>query len=150
MSSLVNSNSSKLLLPTLKDLPQLPSSQGGASVSGIVLFLLCLGVVVKLSIGIIPAQVGNYQLKKMVTQQLKASNNAKESPKQFEQALEAKLNMNSAYRKADTFLTITDTTPGQMSVHTEYQEVNNFFGDVDIVNRFSDDITAADAAASKD
>lgn len=143
-------HSPALLLPTLSDLPHLPSSQGGASVSGIVMFLLCLGIIIKLSIGIVPAQIGDYQLDKTVKAQLKKSNNAKENPQQFMNNLESQWNVNGIYRKPAEILTITDQTPGQMSVHKEYQEVSNLFGDVDIVNRFKSDITAADAQASKD
>lgn len=138
------------MLLTLTHLPKLPSHQGGASVSGIVMFLLCLGIIVKLSLGIIPAQVGDYQITKSVTSALKKSNNAKENPQQFMAGLESQWNMNGIYRKPADILTITDATPGQMSVHKEYQEASTLFGDVDIVNRFKGDITAADAQAAKD
>lgn len=143
-------HSPALLLPTLSDLPHLPSSQGGASVSGIVMFLLCLGIIIKLSIGIVPAQIGDYQLDKAIKSALKKSNNAKENPQQFMKALESQLSINGTYLKPEDILTVSDPTPGQMSVHKEYQEVSNLFGNVDIVNRFTSDITAADAQAIKD
>lgn len=150
MSSLSHLDPANLALPTLKNLPQLPSSQGGASVSGIVMFMITLGVLVKLSLGIIPAQVGDYQLDKTIKSQLKKSNNAKENPQQFLSGLESQWNVNGIYKKPADILTVTDQTPGQMSVHKEYQEVSNLFGDVDIVNRFKSDITAADAQSAKD
>ncbi len=140
---------SPLACPTLTNLPHLPSVQGGASVSGIVMFLVMMGFLVKLGLGIIPAQVGDYQLTKSIGAALKKSNAGNETPQQFMAGLESQWNVNGIYRKPADILTITDPTPGKIAVHKEYQEVSNLFGDIDIVNRFKGDITAEDAKLTK-
>lgn len=126
-------------------LANLPSHQRGASVSGIVFFMLALGILIKLGLAIIPAQIGDYQLTKSIASGLKKANDTKETPPQFMSGLESQWNINGERRKPADIFTITDATPGNLKVHKDYSEVNNLFGNVDIVSHFKGDITAADA-----
>ena len=41
--------------------------------------------------------------------------------------------------------TFTDKKPGQLAIHKKYETTNNFFGNIDIVNRFEGDIDATTA-----
>ncbi|WP_227429461.1 DUF4845 domain-containing protein [Psychrobacter sp. I-STPA6b] len=121
-------------------------SQRGASVSGIVFFVLALGVFVKLAIAILPAQIGNYQFNKTVANELKKANDNKESSREFMQNLSQQLSLNADYSsKPEEMLTFTNNKTGSLAVRSKYEVVNNFFGNVDIVNRFEKDITMNDA-----
>lgn len=129
----------------MQNFSSLPSQQRGASVSGIVFFILALGVFVKLGLATIPAMVGDYQINKSIATALKKSNDNKETPQQFLSGLTSQWNINSIRRKPEEIFTITDTTPGNLKVHKDYNEVSNLFGNVDVVSHFKGDITAADA-----
>ena len=59
------------------------SSQRGASVTSVVFIIIVLGVAAKLLVAIAPAQIGDYQLTKTLSAQLKESNANKETAKQF-------------------------------------------------------------------
>lgn len=122
----------------------LPSQQRGASVSGIVFFILALGIFVKLGLATIPAQIGDYQLTKSIAIGLKKANDNKETPQQFLSGLESQWNINNERRKPADIFTITDPTPGSIKVHKDYSETKNLFGNVDVVSHFKGDITAAD------
>lgn len=132
--------------PHLKfqQLSALPSQQRGASVSGIVFLILALGMFIKIGLATIPAQIGDYQMNKSIAVALKKSNDLKESPQQFMSGLESQWNMNGTYRKPADILTLSDTTPGSLKVHKQYDEVSNLFGNVDVVSHFKSDITAND------
>lgn len=123
----------------------LPSNQRGMGVTGIVFIICMLVLCFKVGIGILPAQIGNYQLKKTVAWELKKSNDNKESAKEFMQKVASQLSINGSQMKATEVIEITKNTPGDMSVKLKYDEESNFFGNVFIVNRFEDDITAEDA-----
>ena len=136
------------------DLKQLTSSvsssfvqsQRGASVSGVVFIVLTIGVFVKLAVAIIPAQVGNYQFEKTVAEELRKANNDNEPARVFMDNLSKQLSLNADYSsKPEEMLTFTNDKTGSLAVHTKYEVVNNFFGNVDILNRFEKDITMADA-----
>lgn len=127
----------------------LPSHQRGASVTGIVIMIVLIVVCVKLGLAIIPAQVGHYQLKKSLALQLKKSNDNKESVKDFLDNVNSQWHINGASQKAEDVVEVVDNTPGAMSVKLKYDEANNFFGNVDIVNRFEDTISAEDAKVAK-
>lgn len=121
-------------------------SQRGASVSGVVFVILALGVFVKLAVAILPAQVGNYQFEKAVAQELKEANEDNLSATEFMKNLSQQLTLNADYTsKPEEMITFTNERPGNLAVHSKYNVVNNFFGNVDIINRFEKDITAADA-----
>ena len=127
-------------------LASLPKEQRGASVTGIILLLIVIIVGVKLVIAIVPAQVGDYQLSKTIADELKKSNDNKESSQQFLQNLNKQLSINADYNtKAEDILTFTSKRVGELAVHKKYEVANNFFANVDIVNRFEGDITAAEA-----
>lgn len=120
-------------------------SQRGASVTGIVLLLIFLVVAGKLVIAIAPAQVGDYQLTKLLSSQLKKSNNNNETAKQFVERVNRQLSVNAHYdTNAEDIFTFTNKKAGQLAIHKEYNVTNNFFANVDIVNRFEGEIEMAE------
>ena len=122
------------------------SSQRGASVTSIVFIIIVLGVAAKLIVAIVPAQIGDYQLTKTLSAQLKESNANKETAKQFVERVNKQLFINADYdTKAEEVFTFTDKKTGQLAIHKEYAVTNNLFGDIDIVNRFEGDIDATTA-----
>ena len=117
------------------------STQRGASVTSIVFIIIALGVAVKLIVAIVPAQIGDYQLTKTLSAELKASNNNKETAKQFVERVDKQLSINADYdTKAEDILTFKDKKAGQLAVYKKYEVTNKLFGNVDIVNRFEGDI----------
>lgn len=127
----------------------LPSQQRGASVTGIVIMICLMVLTAKVGLGIIPAQIGHYQLKKSLAWELKKSNDNKETVKQFLSNVNSQWNINGVDRKAEDVVEVVNTTPGELSVKLSYNEASNFFNNVDIVNRFEDTITAEDAKLAK-
>lgn len=127
----------------------LPSGQRGASVTGIVVMICLVVLCAKVGLGIVPAQIGHYQLKKSLAWELKKSNDNKETVKDFLSNVNSQWNINGVKQKAEDVIEVTDNTPGEMTVKLNYSETNNLFGNVDIVNRFEDTITAEDAKAAK-
>ena len=122
------------------------SSQRGASVTSIVFIIIVLGVAAKLIVAIVPAQIGDYQLTKTLSEQLKESNANKETAKQFVERINKQLSINANYdNKAKELFTFTDKKTGQLAIHKEYAVTNNLFGNIDIVNRFEGDIDATTA-----
>jgi hypothetical protein len=122
------------------------STQRGASVTSIVLIIIVLGVAAKLIIAIVPAQIGDSQLSKTLSAQLKESNKNNETAKQFVERVNKQLSINGDYdTKAEDVFTFTDKKTGQLAIHKEYAVTNTFFGNVDIVNRFEGDIEMAAA-----
>ncbi len=117
------------------------ATQRGASVTSIVLIILVLGVAAKLMVAIIPAQIGDYQLTKTLSAQLKEANNNNETAKQFVERVNRQLSINADYdTQAEDVLTFIDKKTGQLAIRKEYAVTNNFFDNVDIVNRFEGDI----------
>ena len=113
------------------------SSQRGASVTSVVFIIIVLGVAAKLIVAIVPAQIGDYQLTKTLSAQLKESNANKETAKQFVERVNKQLSINANYdTKAEEVFTFTDKKTGQLAIHKQYEVTNKFFGNVDIVNRF--------------
>ena len=122
------------------------SSQRGASVTSVVFIIIVLGVAAKLFVAIAPAQIGDYQLTKTLSAQLKESNANKETAKQFVERVNKQLSINADYdTKAEEVFTFTDKKPGQLAIYKKYETTNNFFGNIDIVNRFEGDIDATTA-----
>ena len=122
------------------------SSQRGASVTSIVFIIIVLGMAAKLIVAIVPAQIGDYQLTKTLSEQLKESNTNKETAKQFVERVNKQLSINADYdTKAEEVFTFTDKKTGQLAIHKEYAVTNNLFGNIDIVNRFEGDIDATTA-----
>ena len=119
------------------------SSQRGASVTSVVFIIIVLGVAAKLIVAIVPAQIGDYQLTKTLSAQLKESNANKETAKQFVERVNKQLSINADYdTKAEEVFTFTDKKTGQLAIHKQYEVTNKFFCNVDIVNRFEGDIDA--------
>ena len=122
------------------------SSQRGASVTSVVFIIIVLGVAAKLIVAIVPAQIGDYQLTKTLSAQLKESNANKETAKQFVERVNKQLSINADYdTKAEEVFTFTDKKTGQLAIHKQYKVTNKLFGNVDIVNRFEGDIDATTA-----
>ncbi|PKG35166.1 DUF4845 domain-containing protein [Psychrobacter sp. Sarcosine-3u-12] len=119
------------------------STQRGASVTSIVLFIIVLGIAVKLIIAIVPAQIGGYQLTKLLGMELKEANDKGETAKQFVERVNRQLSINADYdTNAEEVFTFTNKKTGQLAIYKKYEETNNLFGNVDIVNRFEGDIDA--------
>ena len=122
------------------------SSQRGASVTSVVFIIIVLGVAAKLIVAIVPAQIGDYQLTKTLSAQLKESNANKETAKQFVERVNKQLSINANYdTKAEEVFTFTDKKTGQLAIHKQYEVTNKLFGNVDIVNRFEGDIDSTTA-----
>ncbi|MGB3109132.1 MAG: DUF4845 domain-containing protein [Psychrobacter alimentarius] len=120
------------------------ATQRGASVTSIVLTIILLGVAIKLMIAIIPAQIGDYQLTKTLSSQLREANNNNETTKQFIERVDKQLSINADYdTKAEDVIIFTDKKVGQLAIRKQYAVTNNFFGNVDILNRFEGDIDMA-------
>ena len=120
------------------------ATQRGASVTSIVLTIILLGVAIKLMIAIIPAQIGDYQLTKTLSTQLREANNNNETTKQFIERVDKQLSINADYdTKAEDVIIFTDKKAGQLAIRKQYAVTNNFFGNVDILNRFEGDIDMA-------
>lgn len=120
------------------------ATQRGASVTSIVLTIILLGVAIKLMIAIIPAQIGDYQLTKTLSSQLRQANNNNETTKQFIERVDKQLSINADYdTKAEDVIIFTDKKAGQLAIRKQYAVTNNFFGNVDILNRFEGDIDMA-------
>lgn len=120
------------------------SMQRGASVTSIVLIIMFLGIALKLAVAIVPAQIGDYQLTKLLSSELKVANNNNETAKQFVTRVDKQLSINADYdTKAEEVFTFTNKQAGQLAIHKEYAVTKNFFGNVDIVNRFEGDVAMA-------
>jgi len=117
-------------------------AQQGASVTGVIALVIGLVVAGKLLGGIFPAQIGDYQLTKMLESELHEANQARLSAKEFTAKVDKQLSINADYdTKAEEIFTFKDKTAGQLAIQKQYEETHNFFGNVDIVNRFEGDIT---------
>lgn len=122
------------------------STQRGASVTNIVLIIMMLGIAAKLMVAIVPAQIGDYQLTKLLSAELKAANNNNETAKQFVERVNKQLSINADYdTNAEDVFTFTDKKTGQLAIHKEYAVTNKFFSNVDIVNRFEGNVDMAAA-----
>jgi hypothetical protein len=122
------------------------TTQRGASVTSIVFIIMVLGIAAKLTVAIVPAQIGDYQLTKLLGTELLESNNNNETAKQFVERVNRQLSINADYNTtAEEVFTFTDKKIGQLSIYKQYAITNNFFSNIDIVNRFEGDIDMAAA-----
>lgn len=122
------------------------TTQRGASVTNIVLIIMVLGISLKLMVAILPAQIGDYQLTKLLSAELKVANSNNETAKQFVERVNKQLSINADYdTKAEEVFTFTDKKTGQLAIHKKYEVTNNFFSNVDIVNRFEGNVDMAEA-----
>lgn len=122
-------------------------AQQGASVTGVIALVIGLVVAGKLLAAIVPAQIGDYQLTKMLESELHEANQERLSAKEFTTKVDKQLQINADYdTTAEEIFTFKDKTAGQLAIQKQYEVTNNFFGNVDIVNRFEGDIapTAAE------
>ena len=121
------------------------SAQRG-SVTSIILLLIIIVIAGKLTLAIAPAQVGDYHLTKLLAAQLKEANANNETSTQYIERVNRQLNINAYYDTvAQDIFTFTNKKPGQLAIYKNYQETNNFFANVDIVNRFEGDIDGTSA-----
>lgn len=122
------------------------SSQRGASVTGIVMLLIFIVIAGKLVVAIVPAQVGDYQLTQTLSEQLREANNNGATAKQFVDNVNRQLSINASYdTTAEEVFVFTNKKTGQLAIKKSYSKTSNFFGNVDIVNRFEGNIEAAPA-----
>lgn len=122
-------------------------SQHGASVTGVMFFILVIGVFIKIGIAIIPAQMSDRHLSKLIAHELSIANANQDSAQQFMRSLDQQLSINAYYDiNPEEVIEFTDNSPGRLKVYKKYNVVNNLFGNVDIVNRFEGNITAENAA----
>lgn len=130
------------MIPTNKIRLNSPASQQGASVSSIMFIVIAIVLLIKIGLGVVPSQINNYQLNKMIMEQLQKSNANKDNVNQFLSSLDQKLSMNADYNtKVDEIITFTSDNPGNLKVHVSYEDVDNFFYNIYIVNRYSADIS---------
>ena len=117
------------------------SSQRGASVTSVILILIVVVVAVKLLLAIVPAQISDYQMTQMLSEQLKEANNNQETPEQFVARVDRQLAINASYdTKAEETFTFTNEKLGQLAIRKDYNKTNKFFANVDIINHFEGDI----------
>ena len=122
------------------------SAQRGAGVTSIILILVIIVIAGKLAIAIVPAQIGDYQLTKLLESQLKDANDNGDTAKQFMQSVDRQLSINADYdTTAEEVFTFTSERVGQLAIHKDYVVTNNFYANVDIVNRFEGDIEPVSA-----
>lgn len=122
------------------------NNQRGSSVTGIVLLIICLGLLGKLGIGIIPAYVGEYQLRKLVAQEVEKANAARLTDRKFLDALNQQPSINANYdTKAEDVIQFMSKTPGALRVKIMYEDTYQYYGNTYIVNRFEREITPEDA-----
>ncbi len=122
------------------------TAQRGSGVTSIVLLLIIIVIAGKLIIAIMPAQVGDYQLDKTLSTQLKEANSNGETAKQFVERVNRQLSINADYdTSAEEIFTFTNKKTGELAIYKKYAKTSNFFGNVDIVNRFEGEINATSA-----
>ncbi|MBF2719255.1 DUF4845 domain-containing protein [Psychrobacter sp. NG254] len=122
------------------------ATQRGASVTNIVLIIMVLGIATKLMVAILPAQIGDYQLTQLLSGELKEANENNDTAKQFVERVNKQLSINADYdTTAEDVFVFTDKKAGQLAIHKKYEVTNNLFSNIDIVNRFEDDIDMAAA-----
>ncbi|MBH0005108.1 DUF4845 domain-containing protein [Psychrobacter sp. SWN149] len=122
------------------------ATQRGASVTNIVLIIMVLGIATKLMVAILPAQIGDYQLTQLLSAELKEANENNDTAKQFVERVNKQLSINADYdTTAEDVFVFTDKKTGQLAIHKKYEVTNNLFSNIDIVNRFEDDIDMAAA-----
>ncbi len=129
----------------------LAAHQQGASITGVVLFVIMLGLLAKFGLAVIPAYVGDYQLTELVTKEVAKSNAAKHNERQFLAALDQQLSINAQYNtKASDVITFVNKTPGALKVKLEYTVESQYYGSTYVVNRFSKEIDASGVSAVPD
>lgn len=121
-------------------------NQRGASVLGIVLIILCLGLLFKLAIGIIPAYVGEYQLRRLIAHEVKQANEAKLSDRKLLESVNRQLDINNRRDlKAQDVIQFVNRAPGSLRVKLVYEESYRYYGNTYIINRFNTEIKPKDA-----
>ena len=122
------------------------ATQRGASVTNIVLIIMVLGIATKLMVAILPAQIGDYQLTQLLSAELKEANENNDTAKQFVERVNKQLSINADYdTTAEDVFVFTNKKTGQLAIHKKYEVTNNLFSNIDIVNRFEDDVDMAAA-----
>ncbi|MGP4713647.1 DUF4845 domain-containing protein [uncultured Psychrobacter sp.] len=117
------------------------STQRGSGVTSVILFIMVLGIAVKLAVAIVPAQLDDRQLTKIIAAELKRANDNGDTARELIENTNKKLSINAYYdTKAEDIFTFTNSQKGQLAIYKKYNKTNNLFGNVDIVSRFEGDI----------
>lgn len=124
----------------------LPSQQQGASALSVLIIIMALIVGFKLFMAIVPAQINDYQMSKLITAELERANADKKTSAEFMKSLATQLSINADYdTKVEDVITLTNKQVGALAVQKKYSTTHNFFGNVDIVNRFEETLPAAES-----
>ena len=124
----------------------LPSQQQGASALSVLIIIMALIVGFKLFMAIVPAQINDYQMSKLITAELERANADKKTSAEFMKSLATQLSINADYdTKVEDVITVTNKQVGALAVQKKYSTTHNFFGNVDIVNRFEETLPAAES-----
>ncbi len=122
------------------------NAQRGASITTIMLLLIAFGILAKLGVAIIPDQISNYQLNKLVAQELKQANNDRLTDRQFIDKLDRQLSINASYNtKAADVVHFTNKTPGALAARVKYDSESQFYKNIYVVNRFDTEVVPANA-----
>lgn len=124
----------------------LPNQQQGASALSVLIIIMALIVGFKLFMAIVPAQINDYQMSKLITAELERANADKKTSAEFMKSLATQLSINADYdTKVEDVITLTNKQVGALAVQKKYSTTHNFFGNVDIVNRFEETLPAAES-----
>lgn len=121
----------------------LPSQQRGEGMTGIVAMVIVAVMALKLGVAIVPAQITDYQLTKAIANELKKSNDNKETKQQLLSGIQSQLKINGQYdMDLESMYTITGN-PGKFKMTKDYEVESNFLPNVFITNRFQGEIKPA-------
>lgn len=113
-------------------------TQQGASVTSVVLLIIALGLLAKLGFATIPDYVADYQLNKLIQEELKKANDGRAPDKVFLDSVANQLKINGNHTtNAREVIRMTSKTPGGLTVLTNYSKEHIFYGNTVITNRFS-------------
>lgn len=120
--------------------------QRGASVTSMMLFIIAAGLLGKFGMCTIPAYLSDYQLNKMLAQELKKANTDKDSAKDFLSTVNRQLNINGDYStKAEEVVEFVSEIPGNLQIKTNYKVEKLYYGNTYVVTHFNKEINPADA-----
>lgn len=118
--------------------------QQGASMTGIVLMIIAVGLLGKFALAVVPDYISNYQLTKLVERELASANASNLSGEQFLETLKRQMDIDTiGLPKSDTnIVTVSRNTPGALAAKIKYQTENQYYGGTYITNRFDREIGA--------
>lgn len=118
--------------------------QQGASMTGIMLMIIAVGLLGKFALAVVPDYISNYQLTKLVERELASANASNLSGEQFLETLKRQMDIDTiGLPKSDTnIVTVSRNTPGALAAKIKYQTENQYYGGTYITNRFDREIGA--------